>query len=387
MNKKSHRIIYTTAAIALGIIIVMILSLLGNKSRGPLEEIAEVAGTTLNNIERYFIVNQKKDKREDKLKWFKSDLLNLKKTDIILLGAYDNQTTDSYESIINLEESLHTTFPLIHIYKAWGSKDNEQFPNLDVQAILELGSIPVITWEPWLTDFDANKYPNLRSIETRDKSGLADIAKGIYDFYIRSWALSAAKINKPIFIRFAHEMNDPYRYPWGPHNNSAKDFISAWRHVYKIFKEEGADNIIWIWSPHPAYGFYNDFYPGNDYVDYVGSSALNYGTVANWSKWWSFKDIFEKHYKELALFNKPIMLCEFGSLAVGGSRSKWFSEALTNLPQEYPAMKSILFFHYSDDKTTTQQYLDWYFKNDSSSVKAIINQIKLWPDSVKLKLK
>jgi hypothetical protein len=58
----------------------------------------------------------------------------------ILLGAFDNQNKESFESTINLEDTLKTTFPLIHIYTAWGSKEEQQFPALQVKAILELGS-------------------------------------------------------------------------------------------------------------------------------------------------------------------------------------------------------------------------------------------------------
>jgi hypothetical protein len=100
--------------------------------------------------------------------------------------------------------------------------------------------------------------------------------------------------------------------------------------------------------------------------------------VANWSQWWSFADIFGKHYDELAVYKKPMMITEFGSLAVGGKREKWFSEALDQLPQKYPLVKSVLFFHFSNDKTTTQQTINWYFIHDSASVEAIKRAINSW---------
>ncbi|HSH67575.1 MAG TPA: glycosyl hydrolase, partial [Bacteroidia bacterium] len=276
------------------------------------------------------------------------------------------------------EDTLKTTFPLIHIYSAWGSEPDEQFPELQVKTILEMGSLPVITWEPWLTDFDSEKIPGLKPLDKRDINGMSDVAKGKYDSYLKIWARAAAKIDQPIFLRLGHEMNDPYRYPWGPQNNSAKEFVAGWQHVYNLFKKEGATKVIWIWSPHPAYGFFDAFYPGNKYVDYIGIGALNYGTVANWSQWWSFADIFGKHYDELAVYKKPMMITEFGSLAVGGKREKWFSEALDQLPQKYPLVKSVLFFHFSNDKTTTQQTINWYFIHDSASVKAIKRAINSW---------
>jgi hypothetical protein len=389
MTKRSHRIFYTLAALLLGIGIILVISFAGSKSRGPLENLFFHAGATVNEVEQNLIIDNRKHKRTDQLRWFKAFRSNpalLRNPRVILFGAYDNQTRESFESIITLEDSLHTTFPLIHLYTAWGSKPEEQFPKLQVDAIYEMGSIPVITWEPWLTDFDAENYPHLRKVENRDKGGMADVAKGQYDTYIQKWADDAKSTGRPIFIRLGHEMNDPYRYPWGPHNNSAKNFIAAWRHVHNLFVGAGATNVIWIWSPHPAYGYFDAFYPGNEFVDFVGVGTLNYGDVAQWSKWWTFKEIFGKHYAELAAFKKPIMLTELGCLSIGGDRSKWFEEAFAQLPVNYPAVKSILFFHYSEDKTTTQQTLNWYIKDDHSTTQAIINEIKKWPSDVKPKM-
>ena len=390
MKRKASRIVFTVLAISLGVGIVLALSFAGKESKGPIDNLLTSAGTVVKEVEQNLIIEQREVKRADKLEWFvpyKNNPALLKRPKLILMGAFDNRTKESFEAITALEDSLKTTFPLIQLYTAWGSKEEEHFPKLQVEAILELGSLPVITWEPWLTDFDEEKFPSSKKPEERDKNGLADVATGLYDSYIKQWANDAKKIKKPIFLRVGHEMNDPYRYPWGPQNNTAKDFIAAWQHIHQLFTTVGANNVIWIWSPHPAYGFFKDFYPGNAYVDYVGVGTLNYGTVANWSKWWSFKDIFGKFYNDLSSFGKPIMLTEFGSLSVGGNRGKWFEEAMSEIPKSYPAVKSLLFFHNGDDKTTTQQALSWKIKDDINVKKAIIGQVKLWPDSIKPSLK
>jgi len=246
-----------------------------------------------------------------------------------------------------------------------------------------LGSIPVITWEPWLTDFSSEKIAGIRSVEDRDKGGLIDVANGVYDSYLKEWAANAKRFKHSFFLRFGHEMNDPYRYPWGPQNNQPADYVAAWKHVHDLFKKNGVTNVIWIWSPHPAYGQFQEFYPGNDYVDYVGIGTLNYGTVATWSKWWSFEEIFGKYYPELSGFGKPMMLTEFASLAVGGDRTRWYQEALQHIAKDYPAVKSVLYFHHGEDRTTTQQTLNWQIKKDKSVVKAIEKQLNAWPDSLK----
>ncbi|MBX7108984.1 MAG: hypothetical protein K1X61_10085 [Chitinophagales bacterium] len=368
MSNKIFRISTTLTAIILAAGIIAALLLLGKATRGPLSNFFSFTGHMASNVEKKVIIEQREDRRADKLSWFETyrhDASTLKNPASILFGAFDNNTTENFKSIIDLEDSLHVTLPLIHIYCAWGSKEEEAFPAQKVRSILELGSLPVITWEPWLTDFDGRDHPQLKKTDKRDKHGLNDVANGVYDFYISEWADAAAKTEAPIFLRVGHEMNDPYRYPWGPQNNTAKEFIAAFRHIHDLFIRAGANNVIWIYSPHPAYGYFRDFYPGDSYVDYIGCGTLNYGTVATWSKWWTFDEIFGKYYPQLSSFSKPVMLTEFGSLGVGGNRSEWFENALDSLPRKYPAVKAVLFFHFSDDRTTTQQALNWYFKDDS----------------------
>ncbi len=369
-----------------GIVIVLILTTLGARSKGPLDNLLGIAGNAVSDLENTLILEKRGDNRKDQLAWFQNyhtypSLFS--KSRPILLGVYDNQSAVSFDNIFKLEKSLNTNFLLIHIYAAWGSKPEQEFPEKQVRAIYTLGSVPVITWEPWLTDFDAEKFPNLKKPELRDKGGMADIARGKYDSYIKEWATKAKNMEHTIFIRFGHEMNDPYRYPWGPQNNSAKDYVAAWQHIRHIFTSIGAKNILWIWSPHPSYGWFNEFYPGDDYVDWVGVNILNYGTVAIWSKWWTFREMFGAHYPELAKFGKPIMITEFGCLEVGGDRTTWFDQAFKSIPKEYPAVKALMFFHYSVDNTTTEQTVNWTILNDNKSMLTISRNIRNWPDSLK----
>lgn len=379
--------LFTVLALLLGIGIVWALTMVSKKGKGPVENAISTVSETVNNVEQSVILEQRSETRSDKLKWlshYTSSIQNLRHPKVIFVGAYDNNAVDNnFQPIINLEDTLHTTFPIIHIYTAWGSKKEDRFPTSKVNTIVQLGSIPFITWEPWLSAFNPDDDPQLKPLATREKQGLSDVANGVYDFYIIDWAKKAKKIQSPIILRWAHEMNDPYRYPWGPQNNNANEFIAAWRHVRKVFDSLGVKNVLWAWSPHPAYGYFKEYYPGDDVVDYVALGTLNYGTVASWSQWWSFSDIFGKYYSELASFKKPIIISEFGSLSVGGNRSKWFGDALKDIPKKYPGIKGVLFFHCESDKTTTQQTLNWYFIDDPSVVNSIRTQINDWPENLR----
>lgn len=370
---KINRLAYFLSALAIGFVITYGISMISNKTNGPLITVFDQLTGFIYQIEHKVVLDRREDQRIDKLKWFagyKNNKEKLINPDFILLGASDASRKNSYENIINLEDSLDTTFPLIHIYSAWGSRTENAFPESAVKAIYDLGSVPFITWEPWVSDFDEKKYKRPSLSINKDKSML-QIAHGIYDLYIKEWAVQTKKFGHPIYLRFGHEMNDPHRYPWGSNSNTPEEYIKAWQHVHDIFTYMGADNVIWVWSPHIAYSDFDVYYPGDKYVDAVSATVLNYGSAVSWSQWWSFEEIFGIHYPELAKFGKSIIISEFGSLSEGGDRISWFSDALHNLPQKYPAVSSIIFFHYSEDYTVTSRKVNWYIKNDASAVEAI----------------
>jgi hypothetical protein len=351
------------------------------ESKGPLSSLMERLASAASGIENAVRRRMVGSGRSAALAWFQPNrqkLEFLKNPDRILFGTYDGGIPQTLDGVIELEKSVNTVFPMIHFYAAWGDKPDQQFPLQLSNAIWDLGSVPVITWEPWLDDFENAAHPNLPLRGKRDLHGLGAIAAGAYDFYIDKWARAAAGFNRPLYLRFAHEMNDPYRYPWGPQNNSKEEYIAAWRHVVERFRSAGANKVIWVWAPHVAYEYWDLYYPGDQYADWIGTGALNYGPIAYWSKWWRFGEIFGQKYPRMAKFGKPIMVAEFGSLAVGGDRAEWYRAAFDDIAKQEPLVKAVLFFNKLDDQTVTSQRIDWTFAADTavtSAVSAGISQL------------
>jgi len=379
--RRRYRVLASVGVVGASIGVVSMLVLAGSAVEGPGGAALGKVGDAVRMLEARVVQRMRGPGRARALEWIgplRTDAAELRDPDQLLLGVYDGGLPGSLEGVLRVENTLETTLPLIQIYTAWGDRPDQRFPLRLVQAISELGSIPVITWEPWLTDFENRLHPQLPLRDDRDRGGLAAIAAGTYDFYIDGWARDAARYGKPFLLRFGHEMNDPYRYPWGPQNNQPGDFIAAWRRVVERFRIAGATNVVWVWSPHVAYEGFDAYYPGDDVVDWTATGVLNYGTVAYWSMWWTFDEIFVQRYDSLARYGKPIMLAEFGSLAVGGSRPEWFAEALANLPERLPGLKALLFFHVEADQTVTYQALDWSFTSDSETASAIRDALGRW---------
>lgn len=379
--RRRSRLATTAAALVGGVLVVTALTSLSSSSEGPLETMLERLAAGVASVEHRVRTRATGAGRARELAWFEPYRAapdQLRHPSHVLLGVYDSGLPGTATGVVELERALDTTVPLMQIYTAWGDRPEHAFPLRAVTMIWTLGSVPVVTWEPWLSVFDSARHPHLPLREQRDRGGLAAVARGDYDFYVDRWAAEAARWGHPLFLRFAHEMNDPYRYPWGPQNNTREEFIAAWRHVADRFAKAGAANVIWVWSPHVSYDWWEQYYPGADAVDWVAATVLNYGPIAQWSRWWTFEEIFGRKYAELAGFDKPLMIAELGSLRVGGDRAAWYRDALTDLPSRHPAVKAVLLFNASDDQTVTQQKVQWSLRGEDDVAAAVRNAIAAW---------
>ncbi|MEX2182029.1 MAG: glycosyl hydrolase [Gemmatimonadaceae bacterium] len=366
---------------------VLLLTSLGTSTRGPLSGLIERIGAGVGAIEyaarRTLSRTGGRAAQLAAFAPYRTDADRLRRPDRVLLGAYESGLPATLEGVGELEGALGVPLPLIHFYAAWGDKPEQQFPLRIVRAIWDYGSVPMVTWEPWLSDFENTLHPDLPLRAVRERQGMRAVADGTYDFYINRWAAAAAAFGKPLLVRFGHEMNDGYRYPWGPQNNAREDYVAAWQHVVDRFRAVGATNVLWVWSPHVAYEGWQSYYPGDAYVDWTATGALNYGPIAQWSEWWTFAEIFGSRYAALEAFGKPVMVAEFGSLAVGGDRAQWYRDALATLPVDYPAVRALLFFEVGRDRTVTYQELDWTVRTDSAIAQVIGAAVGPWAPGVR----
>jgi hypothetical protein len=220
------------------------------------------------------------------------------------------------------------------------------------------GAIPMVTWSP-------QDYPKNGNTVKQPDYALRTITAGNHDSYIRNYARNAAAWGKPMYLRFAHEMNGNW-YPWSPgvNGNTSAQYVASWRHVHKIFEQEGATNVRWVWSPNIALSYTTPFaevYPGDAYVDWVGIDGYNWGG----SQWTSFADVFGPSYRTLArMTRKPIMIAETGSVESGGNKARWIRRALLNdVPQSFPRIKAVLWFSINYDR-------DWRVNTTPESLTA-----------------
>jgi hypothetical protein len=163
----------------------------------------------------------------------------------------------------------------------------------------------------------------------------SEINGGSADKRIAAQARRLAAHAKPTLLRWGWEMNGNW-FPWdGAHNGKQPSgYAKAWKRLHRIFRDEGADNVAWVWSPNwnsgpdVAWNSYEHYYPGDAYVDWVGVSAYPFNGQ-------SPRTLFHRICAEYGS-RKPIMLTETAAIDHGGhSKADWirdFSAYVTATP-------------------------------------------------------
>ncbi len=184
-------------------------------------------------------------------------------------------------------------------------------------------------------------------------SGLESVVDGDY---LRTFARQAKDTGLPIILRFANEMNDGSN-PWG--NKDPELYKEKFRLVAKIMREE-APNVAMCWSPNdwPFDNSSDKYYPGDEYVDWVGVSSYPPYTSNTKSKHnTKFTDRIKHIYDKYAA-RKPILLSEGAPIqniefeeepSVTYVAAKEVKEFYDEIARKYPKIKAVFYWSNEED--------------------------------------
>ena len=252
----------------------------------------------------------------------------------IALGMYAFGVPERPAVIDRYAELTGRQPAIIHSYRYWGA---HPFSAGDLRTVDDRGAVPLVSWEPWNSNGEG--------------ASLRAIARGRYDRYVRRCARQAARWEKPILLRFAHEMNGDW-IPWGVQANTPRDYTRAWRHLVKVFRAQGAKNVRWVWSPNVDPNNIRPFeqlYPGDRWVDWVGLDGFNWGGGLGWR---SFTEIYASSYKHMIrLTRKPLMIAEVSSAEQAHrSKSEWITSMFERELAQFPSIRAIVWFNRRHDE-------------------------------------
>ncbi len=270
----------------------------------------------------------------------------------VTFGAYDPSGQLSAFSGLN------------ELFVSWDAGETGGIPAAKIRQSYTAGTPALLSVEPWPLGG--------RSQQTL----LQDISGGVYDSTIMAEAHTIATFEQPILIRFGHEMDLTGLYPWSQNDPAA--FIAAYRHVVDLYRSAGATNVLWVWSPA---GNNNAlaFYPGDNYVDYVGTTILEYSEwetqIAHVQTPRSYRTLIDEKYRLLVTLRKPIIISEAGVDLSPMMQQERLTEIITALP-DFPAIRAVVYFN---DLNALNSYVigrpDWRLSADEiATLRTVISQ-------------
>jgi hypothetical protein len=200
------------------------------------------------------------------------------------LGVYEPGAPNTFSGVERFARAVGRQPNLVAYYSGWGEKFQKNF----AVAAVSHGATTIVQVDP-------------------TNISITNIATGMYDTYLSSFADDVGAFRHPVVICFGHEMNG-YWETWGYRHTPAATFVAAWRHIVNLFRSRGANNVIWLWqvnSSSSQTGPVRDWWPGSQYVSWVGVSGYYY-LPGN-----TFENIFNPVVADIRQFTQaPVLIAE-----------------------------------------------------------------------------
>jgi mannan endo-1,4-beta-mannosidase len=216
------------------------------------------------------------------------------------LGVYTKSFPSSYSGLAAFARATGSKPDVAMYYSGW----YVPFPSDFAKTAASNGVVPLVQMDP-------------------DNEKMSAIASGRYDAYLSAYAEAVRAYGHPVILSFGHEMNGDW-YSWGYEHTPPAVFVSAWRHVVKLFRALGAENVTWLWTvnvvddtqrgkiPRP-----NAWWPGSAYVNWVGIDGYYLKPS------WQFAPLFGPTIGDIrALTDDPILIAETGAVSQAGQPAK-----------------------------------------------------------------
>lgn len=257
------------------------------------------------------------------------------------LGVYEGSGTSpgQYAQVDQFAQAIGRQPNIVMYYSAWG----EPFSIPYAETALQHGATLLADIDPTTTT-------------------CAAIAAGQQDGFLQSYAQSVRAFGQPVIISFGHEMNG-FWYPWGWTHTSPAVFVAAWRHVVDVFRQAGADNVTWLWtvnSVNQHEGPISAYWPGSNYVTWVGFDAYYYNATDDYS------GVFGPSITAIRqLTSKPILIGETAVGQVAGQVAK--------IPGLFAGVSSsglLGFVWYDEAQNDGIYHQDWRLEDHPAAISA-----------------
>ncbi len=271
-------------------------------------------------------------------------------------GTEDNVTK---EKITNFENLANKKIAIAEFSQNW--LNGITYPKESIHTIKNEGVFPIMRIMP-RSDFSQEQKETVYSLQK--------IIDGEFDTQLHKMAIDARKDGIPFGVDFAVEptgdwfgwsgifngagatsgYGDP-DYPDGPER-----WRDAYRHIIDIFRSENVMHVTWFFHPDiqripdEQWNSAKYYYPGDDYIDWIGISVYGAQIPIPSEEWILFSELLEDRHELITEISdkKPFCVLEFGVTDnyPGESKSAWLEDAFeTILDNPYIDFKVMNYWH------------------------------------------
>jgi Glycosyl hydrolase family 26 len=220
------------------------------------------------------------------------------------LGAFAQGVPGSYAPIESFAKATGVHLNVALYYSGWYEKFQRAFA---VEAA-NRGATPFMQIDPTHISFEA-------------------IVHHRFDIYLETLATEVASYGANtghgVIIGFGHEMNGDW-YSWDYKNVHPHLFVAAWRHVVNVFRQQGADDVAWLWTVNVIaknVGIVSPrrWWPGSSYVTWIGIDGYYL------RRSWRFAGLFGPTIRAVRALSRdpiPILISETGASPWTGKSAK-----------------------------------------------------------------
>ena len=246
----------------------------------------------------------------------------------VYLGAYPdpfatNGDSTIQEILIHLPEfntKIGRNLAIVSVYQPWASgwvlNDNL------TQIADSQGAIPMVSW---------------RCGETNER-----LMTGASDALIFQFAEQLKAYGRPVLLRWfweANFLNNELCHGTGTAEEEAAFYVGAFQRIAEIFDVVGASNVSFVWAPSTALvaSPMEAFYPGDDYVDWIGADGYDRQQLGEDA----FATQFGAWYEMFHGRGKPMMVAETGATTDQAAYLRGIADVL---PTDFPEIKALIYF-------------------------------------------
>ena len=257
-------------------------------------------------------------------------------TNGVWLGAYPDPFTSNGDSTIEevlihlpeFNQKIGRDLAIVSVYQPWAAG---WVLNSNLTQIADSqGAIPMVSW---------------RCGETNER-----LVSGASDALIFQFANQLKAYGRPVLLRWfweANFLNNEICLTTGTADEEAALYVAAFQRIAEIFDVAGATNVAFVWAPSTATvaAPMDAFYPGDEYVDWIGADGYDRQQLGAAT----FTAQFDDWYAMFHDRGKPMMVAETGATTDQAEYLRGIAEVL---PRDFPEIKALIYFDAAGD-------IDW----------------------------